>query len=189
MYDYAPLNLEERLRNALLEAYKEGHPLNNRNAAIGAIQRSLSLLDTPENNLADMPVPDITICVPVALTAEDHDTVKASLEQVSNSLTDKTGHVVVWGNYFPDDCGDKVIPEQDMISKYETMKTGLEEISASNPNMHISFALDEIAGSKSMTRVRQNFMDAVVGLAIKHNYPLDHPISWIDADTTFLDPK
>lgn len=129
--------------------------------------------------------PFMTICVPVGILTEDRNRVTTLLEKIakeSNTIP-KPIEVLIWANAKYDDAEkDSVILEAQR--NYEDMKQEIQKLTASG-NIRVYTALQHVTASEfSMSRVRKNYMDALALKAVREGYGFDHPVMWLDADTT-----
>ena len=171
-------------RNILWQHYLrqiEGHT----KTPIEQIDEAKANLETI-NPLPTGEIPDITVCIPVALFGENINSLELAVRKVIQANQNTRPNIIVWINYFPDRYTDDRPSNEQISEKYDNMKKVLGIIAGSQTS--ITFKLDAIPGIFSMNQVRQNMMDGVVGLAQEKNYPLNHPISWIDADATDIEP-
>lgn len=124
--------------------------------------------------------PEMTICMPVELYAEEDETIIRALQAIQQSAQ-KHYKVIMWFNYMDGPNDDRVAP----YMKFAHIKEVLQSLDL--PNLQIDIALDNTAYGY-MTTVRENYMDAVITDCYKNDYGANHPVLWLDADTTFIAP-
>lgn len=132
--------------------------------------------------------PAITVCVPVAILAEKEERAVRTIKLVSRAQQ-KLGEpveVLLWTNARHKDSGeDKRVVANKARYRYKKLKTTIGGVD--NPGLTIKTALQVLPESEAtMSRLRANYMEAVAFDAVHRGYGFDHPILWLDADTTFL---
>lgn len=123
--------------------------------------------------------PKMTVCIPVAINSESPERLRELLENIKRSQEHfgEDTQVILWANTQSED-GEADVRTQE---NYATLRSIASEYSDSA--MQIKTALDIIPPeSFSMSRLRQHYMDAFVGLAMEKGYEADHVITWLDAD-------
>lgn len=139
----------------------------------------------------------MTVCIPVALMQEDQTTIIAMLRGLQKSQR-KLGQpleVILWTNtpeetQAPKNPGFRQrIRKRRAITKiqqrYQNLRDALHQFDGSG--VRIKTALDMLPDEgTSISQIRSNYMEAVALNVIKQGYGEDHPILWLDADTTYI---
>lgn len=123
-------------------------------------------------------VPSMTVCIPIAID-EGVENIAATLTQVAKSAKNLDGatEVILWVNH------DHTAPDVDE-SFIEVLNLAK---SHTNDRIHFSAALDIIPDdARTMSRIRTDMMNALIVRAEQNDYPVNHPVLWLDADTTFI---
>lgn len=131
----------------------------------------------------DLDNPKMTVCIPVAINSESPERLHELLENAKKSQEDfgESTQIILWANT------QSNAPEADAQTRanYEILRGIASEYSS--PDLQIKIALDVIPPKDfSMSKLRQRYMDAFVGLAIEKEYEADHVITWLDADAVRL---
>lgn len=135
--------------------------------------------------------PQLTIGIPIAESTEDPRSIKRAMEQIRKAQKHfgQPVEVVAWSNTINDDPSpsgnyDKI---RSILEPFAT--SDLQIISAHDSLMHMTpyqspdeFRQDVLP----ITVARQHMMDAIIYRAHSRNYEIDHPVLWLDADTTFV---
>lgn len=166
--------------------YKEPNkltPPEEVRSGLGLMRQNHDLLERyPDSK--DSVEPDCTVCIPVAINGEDIEQVAKAVELIKESQRGNQGltEIVVWANAKLDAHSQedqKVLAEKNYALLRNRLKT-LE-----GEGICIRTALQVLDGeSAHMSQVRSNYMDAVMIEAYDRGWALDHPIIWLDADTT-----
>lgn len=127
--------------------------------------------------------PRMTICVPIAINSETPEMLTSLLQKVSKGQEDfdDSLQVILWANTNTDTAESR----SQAQSNYDALK----ELAAQydHPQLQIQTALDIIPSEDfSMSKLRQRFMDAFVGLAMDEDYTTDHVVTWLDADAAMI---
>jgi len=124
-----------------------------------------------------------TIGVPVAILTENPDTLADVIEKVS-ATAESSVDVVVWANAkYSSDNEDEVKAEAQR--NYDYLVDKLQKID--NDDLRIQGGLQILPEDELfMSVIRSNYMDAIAIDSVKQGYGFDHPILWVDADTTFI---
>lgn len=128
-------------------------------------------------------VPRMTICVPIAINSETPEMLTSLLQKVSKGQEDfdDSLQVILWANTNTDTDESRLQAQ----SNYDVLKELAMQYDHSQ--LQIQTALDIIPSEEfSMSRLRQRFMDAFVGLAIDEDYTTDHVVTWLDADAAMI---
>lgn len=157
-------------------------PINKVARTKSAIQESMSrnheLL--PSLDLEKKKEPTMTICMPVALSVEDPVQIAEALSRINNSAVDGEFEVIVWANT---KSGD--LSEEDIQTKYAALTDELAKLDC--PKLEIRPALQVLDETQAtITNIRGNYMEAVALDCQQRGYGPDHPVMWLDADTTFV---
>lgn len=162
------------------------------NTVIGQLDIMAAKLDELGGYDHQFEVPELTIGIPVAEESEDLDSIRRTLQQISKTKTHFGGHVevIVWSNV--------IGPSRSSSSgRYRDIRSVIEPFA--RPGLEISLAHDSIrlddkresmftgdGDIMPMSVVRQHMMDAIISRAYHRGYSMDHPVMWLDADTTFI---
>ena len=128
-------------------------------------------------------LPALSIGMLFAERTESLDSLSKSFRQIKKAQRGfgLPVEVVVWSNQHADsDTHSGRKDEIDAFLKNEA-----------TDNLQIAIAHDEVPVAtefniKQMSIIRQRMMDALVMRAKKRDYPIDQPMMWLDADTTFV---
>lgn len=123
-------------------------------------------------------VPSMTVCIPIAID-EGVENIAATLTQVAKSAKNLDGatEVILWVNH------NHTAPDVDE-SFIEVLNLAKPH---TNDQIHFSAALDIIPDdARTMSRIRTDMMNALIVRAEQNDYPVNHPVLWLDADTTFI---
>lgn len=134
------------------------------------------------------PEPALTVCIPVAVTREDPEKVAHTVSLIKRSQQNlgKPVDVIVWANDRYDE-GDEASTQEAAATSYAAMKEKLQPIDGDG--LHIQTALEVLPKDEAtMVDLRSNYMDAVSVKAAQRGYGVEHPVLWMDADTTELSP-
>jgi len=121
----------------------------------------------------------MTICIPVAIEKEDPAAVAKAVGLLQQSVaSDDNYEVVLWAN--AKDTGDK----DKIDSNYQALLSTLRD--TEHPNLQIKSTLKLLpeGSAGKMGTIRADYMDAVAIDCQKRGYGYDHPVLWLDADTT-----
>ncbi len=159
-----------------------GRPIPCEKMTREAIQASMIqnyelMPDLEKNNTIE---PTMTICIPVALGVENSETFAQTLVNINNSATEGKFEVIVWAN-----TSSKFASRDEAQIKFNAL---LEEISRHTYSRLTIRPVFQFLESPEVTisNIRGNYMEAVVLDCQKRGFGLDHPILWLDADTTFV---
>jgi hypothetical protein len=145
------------------------------------------------------PDPFMTICIPVALLQEDQATIDRTLDAIhtSQKTLDKPIQVILWANARyeqAEQAGLKTSIKQryqalrtppKAAKRYEKLRASLGRFDGTG--LEFKTALQVLPEEDStMSQLRSNYMDSISILAQKEGYGYDHPIMWLDADTTYI---
>lgn len=123
-------------------------------------------------------IPAMTVCVPIAID-EGMGNIAATLRQITKSAKNLEGsaEVILWVNH--NYSAPDVEHGFDEILSLANLHT--------NGKVHFSAALDIIPDdARTMSRIRTDMMNALIVRAEQNDYPVNHPVLWLDADTTFI---
>jgi hypothetical protein len=157
-----------------------------RRVGMASLEANYDLLEdisTPE--VADSSIESIcTITIPVAILNEDINIVVSTIEQLkrSHGNNDQPIDIIIWANakYTESDRSDV---EENASKSYVEMVEKLHVIG--DEKLRIKTALQLIPKEEfSMSQLRSNYMDAVTLDSLKRGYGFNHPVMWVDADTT-----
>lgn len=156
--------------------------------ALETVHHYQAMLEPVEGN---QPTPDITLCMPIAILGETDETLHAVMKQIVRSAqaSGRRTRVIAWTNAHL--AGIKSHRDQTLSSaqaRYLELRDLFSEYSSDM--VQVTTALDTPAdGDFSMSQIRSHFMDALVGEVIDGAIPSDHPVMWLDADTTRMSPE
>jgi hypothetical protein len=127
-----------------------------------------------------------TVAIPVAILNEDIGTIVSTIEKLKRSQghSEKPVDVVIWANarFSNDNKGDV---EEVASKSYAQLVDGLHELG--DEKLRIKTALQLISDDKfSMSQLRSNYMDAIALDSLDKDYGFNHPVMWVDADTTSI---
>lgn len=129
--------------------------------------------------------PAMTICIPVAILKEDPKRVTNLLEVIKKQSTDfeKPIEVIVWTNAkFTEETENGVRLKSSQ--NYEHLKE-LLKVYSDHPGLQLKTALQMRPESEfSMSKMRTSYMNALAVEAKNRGYGFDHPVMWLDVDTT-----
>lgn len=135
----------------------------------------------------------ITICVPLAIRYETPETIKRLMQQIisaSNGVENGV-NVLIWANAKYKDHEEFSSVEQEVSMSYKELRQQLQCLEQESDTVTVSTAIDEIIPDEqfSMSQIRNNYMEAITGRLIDGELEEDHPIVWLDADTTRIRPN
>lgn len=137
------------------------------------------LEDVGEKREEEESEPVCTVCIPVAVLREPAEAV-ARLVETAGSSAHGPVEVVLWANAKFDDETEETI-RLEAKSKYEILRKSVETV---NPDIRVRTALQVLPKEEAtMSKVRSNFMDAVIMEGVERGYEFEHPVVWLDADT------
>ena len=167
-----------------LNTLPEEGSMESMNKELEKMEADHSLLES-SREAADEVEPAMTICIPVAILKEDPKRVANLLQVIQRQSTDfeKPIEVIVWANAkFTEETEEA--DTLDSRQKYEQLK---ELISGNSgyAGLQIKTALQMRPESEfSMSKMRSSYMNALAVEAKNRGYGFDHPVMWLDADTT-----
>ena len=135
----------------------------------------------------------MTICIPLAIRYETPETIERLMQQIigaSNGV--KNGvNVLIWANAKYKDHEEFSSVEQEVITSYKELRQQLQRLEQESDTVTISTAIDEIVPDEqfSMSQIRNNYMEAITGRLMDGEIEENHPIVWLDADTTRIRPN
>lgn len=155
----------------------------------------LEPVDTAEHP-ADKPAA-MTVCIPVALMGEDQATIDRVLDTVHSSQQElgQPVDVILWTNTpnTPPNSGKPGLRQRikerraaaTAEKRYQDLRDSLQRFDGSGTR--IKTALQFIPeGQGSIGKIRSDYMEAAAVDALENGYDSDHPILWLDADTTYI---
>lgn len=129
-------------------------------------------------------VPELTVCIPIAEESENIKSIARTMDQIvkAQRTFGRSIQVLAWANRIGETAKRQRKPAYAEIVQLLS--------SYSRPDLSVLAAHDDIATlpplHRSMSVVRQHMMEGLLSQAIENNYPLTHPVLWLDADTTFI---
>jgi len=132
--------------------------------------------------------PALTVTMPLAILGEDIATPLRALEliQAERAYCDGDIEVVLWAN-----AGFQGRYEESQIvakarNRYQDLRTALADQTTKGVRVRTALEVFELPISQSvpMSQLRANYMEAVTVDAIERGFGYDHPVLWLDADTT-----
>lgn len=167
-----------------LQTLPEGASEESIKEELEKMEADHSLLESSKE-VADEVEPAMTICIPVAILKEDLKRVANLLEVIKKQNTDfeKPIEVIVWANSkFTQETEEAV--SLDSQQKYEQLKE-LIDGNSGHAGLQIKTALQMRPESEfSMSKMRSSYMNALAVEAKNRGYGFDHPVMWLDVDTT-----
>lgn len=135
----------------------------------------------------------MTICVPLAIRYETPETIERLMQQIisaSNGVENGV-NVLIWANAKYKDHEEFSSVEQEVSMSYKELRQQLQRFEQESDTVTISTAMDKIVPDEqfSMSQIRNNYMEAITGRLIDGELEEDHPIVWLDADTTRIRPN
>lgn len=135
----------------------------------------------------------MTICIPLAIRYETPETIERLMQQIigaSNGVENGV-NVLIWANAKYKDHEEFSSVEQEVSMSYKELRQQLQRFEQESDTVTISTAIDEIIPDEqfSMSQIRNNYMEAITGRLIDGELEEDHPIVWLDADTTRIRPN
>ena len=135
----------------------------------------------------------MTVCVPLAIRYETPETIERLMQQIisaSNGVENGV-NVLIWANARYKDHEEFSSVEQEVSMSYKELRQQLQRFEQESDTVTISTAIDEIIPDEqfSMSQIRNNYMEAITGRLIDGELEEDHPIVWLDADTTRIRPN
>jgi len=124
--------------------------------------------------------PAMTICIPVALGGEDPAMLAGIVEQLQRAAKGIHYEVLFWINATAD-----TIAEQDIQEAYAKVISAISQVE--HPQLTLRAALQIFdKDTLSISKIRGNYMEAVAIDAEHRGFTANHPVLWLDADTTFV---
>jgi len=126
-------------------------------------------------------LPDISVCIPVALLGEPEETILATLEALAKHTDGVKPEIIMFANY---KVGDEV--DEDQVAEKTAMLSRLQsQIEQSDSSASVRFVVegynpDEI----SIAQIRKDMTDMTALDLQDRGADYGHPIIWVDADTT-----
>ena len=135
----------------------------------------------------------MTVCIPLAIRYETPETIERLMQQIisaSNGVENGV-NVLIWANAKYKDHEEFSSVEQEVSMSYKELRQQLQRLEQESDTVTISTAIDEIVPDEqfSMSQIRNNYMEAITGRLIDGELEEDHPIVWLDADTTRIRPN
>ena len=135
----------------------------------------------------------MTVCVPLAIRYETPETIERLMQQIisaSNGVENGV-NVLIWANAKYKDHEEFSSVEQEVSMSYKELRQQLQRFEQESDTVTISTAMDKIVPDEqfSMSQIRNNYMEAITGRLIDGELEEDHPIVWLDADTTRIRPN
>lgn len=135
----------------------------------------------------------MTICVPLAIRYETPETIERLMQQIigaSNGVENGV-NVLIWANAKYKDHEELSSVEQEVSMSYKELRQQLQRLEQESDTVTISTAIDEIIPDEqfSMSQIRNNYMEAITGRLMDGEIEENHPIVWLDADTTRIRPN
>lgn len=135
----------------------------------------------------------MTVCIPLAIRYETPETIERLMQQIisaSNGVENGV-NVLIWANAKYKDHEEFSSVEQEVITSYKELRQQLQHLEQESDTVTISTAMDKIVPDEqfSMSQIRNNYMEAITGRLIDGELEEDHPIVWLDADTTRIRPN
>ena len=139
----------------------------------------------------DMEVPDMTVTVPLAIHHEKPQQIAKMCEQIEKAAKALNKvQVLVWANAkyrfmdFDTTVKNKRRAHVAAEKNYRVLQGLLRE---RHTNVHYLSGLQvDKTSAMRMSDIRFTYMAVLLARARKRNYPADHPVMWVDADTTFM---
>lgn len=162
---------------------------------IGEMNTNYSLLE-PVSERQTEQKPEMTICIPVALLAEDQATIDHTLDAINESQKQlgKPVEVILWTNVVTPKPEAKPslrqrVKERRMAAKaekrYQELRSSLLQFDHTDLQIKTAFqALPE--EEFSISKIRSNYMEAAAINAHRNDYDPSHPVLWLDADITYM---
>jgi hypothetical protein len=153
-----------------------------------AIESNYSLLEDIGVQDSNEEKPDCTVCVPIAIMGEGQESVLSTVGSIKRAQqsSGRPVELVLWANAKRSVSSGADNAEIDTVSRdrYETLKTELAGLAGDG--LRIRTALQINDPDTTISEVRANYMDAVAMQAVQKGYGYEHPVIWLDADTTAL---
>ena len=135
----------------------------------------------------------MTVCIPLAIRYETPETIERLMQQIisaSNGVENGV-NVLIWANAKYKDHEEFSSVEQEVSMSYKELRQQLQRFEQESDAVTISTAMDKIVPDEqfSMSQIRNNYMEAITGRLIDGELEEDHPIVWLDADTTRIRPN
>lgn len=161
-----------------LERIMESPTILPPDAVYERMQANYNLIE----NLDPIPLeaPTMTICIPVDLKNEDPNMVAELVERIQNASGDSNYEVLFWINAKSD---ESLTSEQR--EKYIEFTTAISKVEHSRLTLRTALQILP-EGTATISNIRANYMEAVAIDAEKRGFQQDHPVLWLDADTTFI---
>jgi hypothetical protein len=157
---------------------------------------SFSDLLEPLNDSDPALKPAMTVCIPVALLGENQVTLDRVVDAVAHSQKafGQPVEVILWTNTIEKNSSGKLTIRERLRAEYAHRQTQKRYSNlrdhlrrADQPGLLIKTALEvQPQESASISKVRSHYMEALAINAEKQGYNPDHPVVWLDADTTYL---
>ena len=117
-------------------------------------------------------------------------------DDLTDSLSASNGvengvNVLIWANARYKDHEEFSSVEQEVSMSYKELRQQLQRLEQESDTVTISTAIDEIIPDEqfSMSQIRNNYMEAITGRLMDGEIEENHPIVWLDADTTRIRPN
>lgn len=131
----------------------------------------------------------MTICVPVAIQSETPETIERLMQQIATASAGVEGgvNVIIWANAKTTPTQKQFIQEQ-CKPLYNHLRQQLTPFDSNTVTINTAFeAID--TDSFILSTIRGNFMETVIARLMNGEIDIDHPVLWLDADTTRIRPK
>lgn len=155
---------------------------------VDTIESNHSLLESIGERGSNEEAPDCTVCVPIAIMGENQESVLRTVESIKRAqqASGRPVELILWANAKHGEDSETDSAEIDTVARnrYETLKTELADLAGDG--LRIQTALQINDKDTTISRVRANYMDAVAMQAVQKGYGYEHPVIWLDADTTAL---
>ncbi len=145
---------------------------NDRNSVLNKLQ---ALRKNDPEDFVSTKLPKATVCVPIAIMGERDEVIERTIDVLSKQKGAEELELVLYANYKPDDSIDEgVLKEKD-----EMLRSMQERYSLLN----IRFVIQGY-NDVSISRIRKDYMDVVSLDLYERGAKFNHPVIWLDADTT-----
>jgi hypothetical protein len=142
----------------------------------------LEPLHGADENSQPVEKPAMTICIPDAVLSESDETIERVV-RASKRAQEAFGRpveIVLWSNGADDTEGTP-----NLTANYQQRRERLARLTSEG--LQIKTALQpNPQGSKSISEIRADYMEAATIDALHAGQSSDYPILWLDADTTYL---
>jgi hypothetical protein len=169
-----------------LDSISDGEKSERFTKGTAEIEANYSLIERIGPSAENEEESDCTVCIPVALLHEDISTVvnTVGLIKRAQQASGKPVDVVLWTNARYNEYNKDEI-QAAASEKYDALKTELATYT--DEGLRVDMALQTLdANDTAISKIRANSMDAIAMQAIVKGQGYEHPVVWLDADTTFM---